>query len=87
MNAFNTIHRRAIVEELRDTVGVLGGLFPFERTFYGASTPLFFSTSQLGVDLEDGGGGRVGGDPGRVGSGLVGDVWGRVRETDFWDCA
>ena len=37
-NAFNTIHRRAIFEELRDAGGVLGGLFPFVRAFYGAST-------------------------------------------------
>ena len=73
--AFNTIHRRAIFEELRDARGVLGGLFPFARTFYGASTPLFFSTSRLGLGLEEGGGGRGGGGDGRVGLGLVGDGW------------
>ena len=73
-NASNTIHRRAIFEELRDASGVLGGSFPFVRTIYGASTSLFSSTSQLGVGLGDGGGGRVGGDDGRVGLGLDGDI-------------
>ena len=52
---------------------MLGGLFPFVRIFYGASSPLFFSTSRLGVGSGEGMGGRVGGDDGRVGLGLVGD--------------
>ena len=43
-NAFNTIHRRAVFEELRAAGGVLGGLFPFVRAFYGVFYPLFFST-------------------------------------------
>ena len=47
-NAFNTIYRRVIFEELRAARGVLGGIFLFVRTFYGASSPLFFSTSRLG---------------------------------------
>ena len=67
-NAFNTISRRAIFEELRNVGGVLGGLFPFVRAFYGTSTPLFFSTSR--VDFEDGEGGSVGDDDGRDGLGL-----------------
>ena len=70
-NAFNTISRRPIFEELRDAGGVLGGMFPFVRTFYDASSPLFFSTSR--VDLEDGEGGRGWDDGGRGGLGLDGD--------------
>ena len=53
--------------------GVCLGVIPFMRTFYGASTPLVFSTSRLGVRLEEGGEGRVGGDDGRGRSGLGGD--------------
>ena len=55
-------------EELRDVGGVLGGLFPFVRAFYGSYTPLFFSTSR--VDFEDGEGGRVVDDDGGDGLGL-----------------
>ena len=51
-----------------------GGYLPsFFRTFYWASTPLFFSTSRLGVRLEEGGGGRVGGHDGRGRLGLDSD--------------
>ena len=47
-------------------------LFPFVRTFYGASTSLFFSTSRLGVGSGDDSGVGVGDDDGRVGLGLDG---------------
>ena len=72
-NAFNTIHRRVIFEELRAAGGVLGGIFPFVRTFYGASSPLFFSTSRLGGVSGDGVGGSGEGDDGRDGLGLGSD--------------
>ena len=66
MNAFNTINRTAIFEELRDAGGILAGLFPFVRTFYGESTPLFFSSSQPGVECADGVEGEMWGDTGGV---------------------
>ena len=78
-NAFNTIHRRAIFEEMRDARGGLEGLLPFVRSFYGGATPLFFSTSWLVTRVEwwaEGSmveGGRSAGQSGDIGvAGVIG---------------
>lgn len=51
-DAFNTIHRRAIFEELRDVAGGFGGLVPFVRSFYEEATALFFFISWFVTGVE-----------------------------------
>ena len=50
-NDFNTIHRRAIFEELRDAADVLGGSFPFVRTFYVEYSLLLMNMSRCNASL------------------------------------
>ncbi|KAL2630334.1 hypothetical protein R1flu_015020 [Riccia fluitans] len=50
-NAFNTVSREAIFRELGSALGTLDPLFPFVRSFYSQSSPLYFSMGTRTGDI------------------------------------